>query len=87
MPMGSREPDSRGKSRGIVGGSARQFAEAMELPFMLVGAVILGGGVGWLLDRHLHTAPWLMLAVGSLGFAVGLRDVLRRATLRDKNGK
>jgi ATP synthase protein I len=87
MPMDSQEPGSQGKSRGNAGGSARQFAEAMELPFVIVGAVILGGGVGWLLDRHLHTAPWLMLAVGSLGFAVGLRDVLRRATLHDNNGK
>jgi ATP synthase protein I len=87
MSVESQEPDSQRKSLGSAGGSARQFAEAMELPFVIVGAVILGGGVGWLLDRHLHTAPWLMLAVGSLGFAVGLRDVLRRATLRDNKEK
>jgi ATP synthase protein I len=60
------------------GGSVRQFAMALELPFLIVGAVLAGGFVGWLLDRWLHTSPWLMIALGSVGFAAGLRDLLKR---------
>jgi F0F1-type ATP synthase assembly protein I len=55
-----------------------QLGMAMELPFVLVGSVILGGIVGYWLDRMLHTGPWLLLSFGLLGFAGGLREVLRR---------
>jgi ATP synthase protein I len=55
-----------------------QFAMAMELPFVLVGAVLLGGLVGYFLDRWFHTKPFLMLVFGALGFFGGVRDVIRR---------
>ena len=58
---------------------SRQFAIAMELPFVLVSAVVVGGLVGFFLDRWLHTPPYLMLILGFLGFFGGLRDVLRRS--------
>jgi ATP synthase protein I len=59
-------------------GFSQQFAMAMELPFVLVGAVAVGGLIGYFLDRWLHTKPILMLVLGFLGFFGGLRDVLRR---------
>jgi len=61
-------------------GFSRQFAMAMELPFILVAAIIVGGFFGFLLDSWLHTKPYLMLVLGFLGFFGGLRDVLRRAS-------
>jgi ATP synthase protein I len=61
-------------------GSSRQFAMAMELPFILVAAIVLGGLVGYFLDDWLHTKPYLMLVFGFLGFFGGLRDVLRRVS-------
>jgi ATP synthase protein I len=70
--MSPSPPDQR------PGNSARQFAMAMEMPFLIVGGVLAGGFAGWLLDRWLHISPWLMIALGSLGFAAGLRDVLKR---------
>jgi ATP synthase protein I len=62
----------------VAGGFSRQIATAMELPLMLVAAVALGGGAGFLLDRWLHTKPFLILIMGTLGFIGGLRDMLRR---------
>ncbi len=59
-------------------GFSQQFAMAMELPFVIVSAVIVGGLIGYALDRWLHTAPVLMLVIGGLGFVAGLRDVLGR---------
>jgi ATP synthase protein I len=56
----------------------RQSAIATELPFILVFAMLAGGGIGFLLDHWLHTKPWLMLAFGVVGFGTGIRDVLRR---------
>jgi len=53
-------------------------AIAMELPFTLVGAILLAGGAGYLLDRWLHTKPLVMLILGGLGFVAGIREVIRR---------
>ena len=66
-----------------VRGFSQQFAMAMELPFIIVGAVIVGGLMGYFLDRWLHTTPVLMLVMGGFGFFAGLRDVLSRT----KKGK
>ena len=62
----------------------RQLALAMELPFVLVGGVVIGGGLGWLLDHWLHTTPWLMLLVGLLGFAAGVWDILKQLSREEK---
>jgi F0F1-type ATP synthase assembly protein I len=51
---------------------------ALELPFTLVGATVLGGGLGYFLDHRLHTHWVFTLVLGGLGFAGGLREVLRR---------
>jgi ATP synthase protein I len=59
-------------------GFSRQFATAMELPFVMVGTIVVGGLIGFLLDRWLHTRPFLMLILGALGFFGGVREVLRR---------
>jgi ATP synthase protein I len=61
-------------------GFSRQFAMALELPFVLVAAIIVGGLLGFFLDQWLHTKPYLMLILGFLGFFGGLRDVLRRVS-------
>lgn len=62
--------------------TARKIADksgiALELPFTLVGAVIVGGAAGYFLDKWLHTSPWLMVILGSLGFFGGVREVIRR---------
>ena len=57
---------------------SQQFATAMELPFVMVGAIIVGGAIGYFLDFWLHTKPILMFLFGCLGFVAGVRDVLRR---------
>jgi F0F1-type ATP synthase assembly protein I len=64
-------------------GIARQFALAMELPFLLVGGALVGGFLGFLLDRWLHTKPILMLVLGGLGFIASVRDMLRRLQKND----
>ncbi len=66
---------------------SRQFAVAMELPFVLVSAILVGGAMGWLLDRWLHTWPVLMLVLGGLGFFAGVREVLRRLPGNDDGSK
>ncbi|HXN99128.1 MAG TPA: AtpZ/AtpI family protein [Candidatus Acidoferrales bacterium] len=80
--MSSQAPPPRKNPSG----TNRQLAMAMELPFLLVGGALVGGLFGYLLDHWLHTKPWLTLIVGALGFAVGVRDMLRRLQKDDPNG-
>lgn len=77
------QPPERRKSTA---GFARQFALATELPFLLVGGTLIAGLFGFLLDRWLHTKPFLMLILGAVGFAVSVRDLLRRLDKGDSNG-
>jgi ATP synthase protein I len=72
-------PERRGQNL------SRQFAVALELPFVFVSAIVVGGLAGYYLDRWLHTKPWLMIVLGGLGFYAGLREVLRRLP-NGKNG-
>jgi F0F1-type ATP synthase assembly protein I len=60
-----------------------QTALAMELPFTIVGAVLLGGVLGYFLDHWLHTKVVFTLVLGGLGFAGGLKEVLRRLAQSD----
>ncbi len=55
-----------------------QASLALELPFTIVGAVILGGALGFFLDRWLHTRMLFTFVLGGVGFYAGLREVLRR---------
>jgi F0F1-type ATP synthase assembly protein I len=61
-----------------------QTALAMELPFTIVGAVLLGGLLGYFLDHWLHTKMIFTLILGALGFAGGLKEVLRRLAQSDQ---
>ena len=57
---------------------SNQAAIAMELPFVLVSAVVVGGLLGYFLDHWLHTKPVFLLILGGIGFFAGVRDILRR---------
>ena len=43
----------------------------------LIGGPLGGAIVGWLIDRWLATAPWVMLGLMFVGFAGGLINVIR----------
>ena len=55
-----------------------QLGAAMELPFSFVGAICMGGLIGYFLDKWLHTGPWLMVVFGCFGFVGGILEIVRR---------
>lgn len=57
--------------------TVREAGPAAGAAYTLVGAVILLGAVGYLLDRWLHTAPWLLLAGLLLGVVVGFYELAK----------
>jgi len=50
----------------------------LELPFLLVACVAVGGGLGYLLDERIHTSPLFALILGVLGFAAGMTQLVKR---------
>jgi ATP synthase protein I len=80
MPSDNKPENSHSPLPAVEKGKdvSNQAAIAMELPFVLVSAVVVGGLLGFFLDRWLHTKPVFLLVLGGIGFAAGVRDVLRR---------
>lgn len=71
----SKEPDYESaavRSRGM--------AYGLRMASELVGAVLVGGLIGYFLDQWLGTTPWLFLVFFFLGFAAGILNVLRAFT-------
>ena len=58
---------SRGRSLGL----------AFRIGVELVAALIVGIGLGWLLDSWLGTGPWLFILFFMLGSAAGVMNVWR----------
>lgn len=52
----------------------------MRIGVELVAALLVGVGIGWLLDQWLGTTPWLMLVFFLLGSASGMFNVYRVMT-------
>jgi ATP synthase protein I len=71
-------PDSTPTPAKKGSGAGTQLGMAIELPIVFVGTVVLGGGLGFLIDRWLHTKFIFMFLFGALGFVAGLREILRR---------
>jgi ATP synthase protein I len=55
------------------------MARGFRLSTELVGGVLLGAGLGWLLDRWLGISPWGLIVFLLLGFAGGVLNVMRAA--------
>lgn len=81
--LGNRlgEARSRRDSEMSAGADAetrgRGMAYGMRMAAELVVAVVVGGGIGWSLDRVLGSRPWLFLVFFLLGFAAGVVNLMR----------
>jgi len=55
------------------------MARGLRLSTELVAGVVVGGVIGWLLDRWLGISPWGFIAFLLLGFAAGIFSLMRAA--------
>ncbi len=72
-----RPSDSNPDRRQTTDPSA--LARGFRLSTELVAAVLLGAGIGWLLDLWLGISPWGMIVFLLLGFTAGVLNVMRAA--------
>jgi ATP synthase protein I len=59
--------------------TASGYAKGFRLSSELVGGVLVGAGLGWLIDRLLGIAPWGFIIFLLLGFVAGVLNVMRSA--------
>lgn len=59
--------------------AARRYGTALRMGADFVAGVIVGGAIGWGVDRLFGTSPWGLIVFVLLGFAAGILTVLRTA--------
>ncbi len=59
-------------------GKKREESAGWSIAVEFVGAMLVGGLIGWFIDKQAGTGPWGLIALLLLGFATGLRSVLRQ---------
>jgi ATP synthase protein I len=57
------------------------YAKAFRMSSEFVAGIVVGGGVGWAVDRALGISPWGLIVFLLLGFAAGVFNVIRVAGL------
>ena len=67
--MSDEEQRARGSALG----------QAFKISVELVAGVVVGGFIGWVIDRQLGTKPWLFIVFLILGFAAGMLNTIRSA--------
>lgn len=58
-------------------GGMQGMGLALRVAAEFASGVLVGVGLGWLIDRWLGTSPWGMIVLLLLGFAAGVLNVLR----------
>jgi ATP synthase protein I len=80
--LGARIDAARAARRPQRSPGAEKFTAASlawRMVTELVTGVLLGAGLGWTLDGLLATKPFLLIVFGLLGFAAGVRTMMRTA--------
>jgi ATP synthase protein I len=76
---GRAGPASSDGPGGDRAATASGYARGFRLSSELVGGVLVGAGLGWLIDRLLGISPWGFIVFLLLGFVAGVLNVMRSA--------
>jgi ATP synthase protein I len=63
--------------RGVSGAQGAAEGRGWAVGIEFVGAVLVSGFLGWLIDKFAGTAPWAMIVLLLLGFAAGTRRAMK----------
>lgn len=57
------------------------MGRALRASTEFVAGVLVGGGIGWVIDKGIGTSPWGLIVFLLLGFVAGVYNVMRSAGL------
>jgi ATP synthase protein I len=67
------------------GGAPTGWGTALKMGGEFASAIIVGGFIGWWLDKALDWSPFMLVICLGLGFAAGVRNVVRAAARMAEN--
>jgi len=74
-------PDERdpflGKSLQYMQETVRRAGPAATASYTLIGAILIFGGIGFIVDRWLGATPWFLLTGLILGLIVGFYELAK----------
>ncbi|MEQ1696087.1 MAG: AtpZ/AtpI family protein [Hyphomicrobiaceae bacterium] len=73
LPKANPSPSSNAANGNAMG-------KALRISTELVGGVIVGAGLGWLIDKALGTFPAFFIVLFLLGAAAGMVNIVRAGT-------
>jgi ATP synthase protein I len=68
------------RASGDASADTTGLARGLRIGSEFVAAILVGTGIGYLIDLGLGTSPWGMLTLFLVGFAAGIRNVIRVVT-------
>ena len=71
------EPEARQSASSALAQGTRHAVE-------IAATTLVGGGIGWMLDRWLETGPWLLLLFFLLGLTAGFWNLLKAVNAEAK---
>lgn len=77
----SEEADRRGEGQQEVD---RDYRLGNRVLAELIGGMVGGALIGWVLDRLFGTSPWLLLTLLALGIVSAFRNIIRISNQRSK---
>jgi ATP synthase protein I len=80
--IGAKIDSAKSRQAGPNRGDSSQgnaMARGLKISAELIGGVVVGGGLGWLLDKWLGTFPLLFIVFFLLGSAAGMLNIVRQA--------
>jgi ATP synthase protein I len=60
----------------------RGYSQGNRVIAALIGSLVGGALIGWLIDRWFATSPWGLIVMLFLGIAVAFRQIIRISTER-----
>lgn len=79
--LAARKPAATETAARPATGGMAGFGQALKLSSEFIAGIVVGAGLGWLIDRVAGTSPWGLIVFLLLGFAAGVLNALRSAGL------
>ena len=77
--LATRRPDRLEGKDDAKAGSVAGYGQALKLSSEFIAGVVVGAGIGWIIDRLAGTSPWGLIVFLLLGFGAGVLNVMRSA--------
>jgi ATP synthase protein I len=75
--LSARRPETDGEERSSRSGGLAGAGNALKLSSEFIAGIVVGAGIGWMIDRLAGTSPFGLVIFLLLGFCAGILNALR----------